>query len=380
MDEIARRLNDLLGPDGYRLEPKEYVSGRPVFGFSEIKPTTPRVRGSSEHFTEDVVPLVTTVARLAALDGSALEREVLDTANPRLEDPECDNLYSPTYFYTLTLLVPVDLFARLGDTVRAIEERIIDRISRVLRSPDKHHVTAVVIQPVLGSYSSGDLADIMVMSSHEPIPRFWSPGQFRLFISHATTFKQRATALRHELARYHISGFVAHETIEAGNLWQQEIEAGLRSMQAMTALITPNFRDSNWTDQEVGWALGSSKYVLPVRREADPYGFLGEVQGIQGLGKSVRQVADEIFATLLRVPATRDALVEALASGFEGSESYRQARDNLRLLERATPIPEFLIGRIEGAVESNDQIANATRVPESVRKIVRTNRTIKRAK
>ena len=75
------RLNALLGPDGYRLEPKEYISGRPVYGSREIEPTTPLVRSSSRHFTEDVAPLVTTVARLADLDGSDFEKEVLNVAN-----------------------------------------------------------------------------------------------------------------------------------------------------------------------------------------------------------------------------------------------------------------------------------------------------------
>ena len=375
VDEIAGTLNALLGPDGYRLEPKEYISGRPVYGSREIEPTTPLVRSSSRHFTEDVAPLVTTVARLADLDGSDFEKEVLNVANSRLEDPEYDNWDGGTYYYTLTLLVPVDLFTRLGDQVRVTEERILSRISHVLRAPDRHQVTAVVVQPNLVPPSTDVLADVVVGRSQQPIPNFWSPGQFRLFISHVTSFKETATALRHELSRYHISGFVAHETIEGGELWQREIEAGLRSMQAMMALITPDFRASNWVDQEIGWALGSGIYVLTVRYGADPHGFIGEVQGIQGRGKRVSQVAGEIFETLLRGSATRNTVFEALVSGFEGSDSYRKTWENLRLLEQATPIPEFLIGRIEGAGGSNDQIANATGMPARVRKLARTSRS-----
>lgn len=375
VDEIAGRLNALLGPDGYRLEPKKYVSGRPVYGSIEIEPGTPLVRSSSRHFTDDVAPLVTTLARLADLDGSDFEKEVLNAANPRLEDSEYDNWDGGTYYYTLTLLVPVDLFARLGDQVRATEERILSRVAHVLRAPDRHHVTAVVIQPSLVSASTDVLADVMVGRVQKPIPPFWSPGQFRLFISHVTSFKQRATALRHKLSRYHISGFVAHETIEAGELWQREIEAGLRSMQAMTALITPDCRDSDWVDQEIGWAIGSGIYVLPVRRGADPHGFIGEVQGIQGLEKSVSQVAGEIFEALLRVSATRDTLLEALVSGFEGSDSFRETQENLLLLEQATPIPELLMGRIEAAVGSNDQITNTMGMLSRVRNLARASRS-----
>lgn len=176
--------------------------------------------------------------------------------------------------------VPVNLLARLGDQVRPIEERIGNRVKGVLRAADRHHVTAVAIQPSMLDRTPEELADVVVARSERPVPRFWAPRQFRPFISHVTSFRQRATALRQELSRFHISGFVAHETIEPGEPWQREIEAALRSMDTMAALITPDFHDRKWTDQEVGWALGSGVYVLPVRRGADPYGFLGEVQGI----------------------------------------------------------------------------------------------------
>jgi hypothetical protein len=376
-DEVAsitRVLNGLLAPDGYRLVVQDHMSGRPIYAGVEIQPEPLRARAAAKHFTEDVRPLVATVARLAELDGSTLEQEVLRSAEPRLEEPEHDNWDGGTYYYTLTLIVPVDLFARLGDQVRPIEERISNRIKGVLRIPDRHHVTGVVIQPSMLDRTSGELADVVVARSERPIPQFWAPQQFRLFISHVTSFKQRATALRQELSRFHISGFIAHETIDPGELWQREIEAALRSMDAMAALITPDFHESKWTDQEVGWALGSGIYVLPVRRGADPYGFLGEVQGVQGLGKKVPQVADAIFDTLLRLSRTKVALLEAIVVGFEQSSSYHSARENLSLLERARTLPEPLLRRIEVATRSNEQIAQSFGVAERVEELAKLAR------
>ena len=69
----------------------------------------------------------------------------------------------------------------------------------------------------------------------------------------------------------------------------------------------PGFPKSRWTDQEVGWALGRDVHVLPVRRGIDPYGFLGEVQGIQGIGKTVGQVAEGTYRHpfVCRVPLKR---------------------------------------------------------------------------
>ncbi|MCH8137066.1 MAG: hypothetical protein IIB77_13905, partial [Proteobacteria bacterium] len=36
VEQLSRTLNDLLAPDGYRLEPISHVSGRPVFAAIEI--------------------------------------------------------------------------------------------------------------------------------------------------------------------------------------------------------------------------------------------------------------------------------------------------------------------------------------------------------
>lgn len=371
VERLAESLNDLLAPDGYRLAVADHISGRPVFAAEEVPPQPLGLRQAPKHFTDDIRPLIATISRLAELDGSKLEQEVLQSADPSLEEPEFDNWNGGTYYYTLTLVVPVDVYARLGDQVRLIEERLSNRISGVLRKPDFRHISAVVIQPSLIERTSAKLADVVSDGLKRPVPNFWAPGQFRLFISHVTTFKQRATALRQKLSRYYISGFVAHEAIDPGELWQREIKAALKSMHAMVALLTPDFHESRWTDQEIGWALGSGVHVLPVRRGSDPYGFIGEVQGVQGYGKTVSKVAEEIFDSMLRHTLTKDDLIEALVLGFERSSSYRESKDNLSLLERARKIPEPLLQRIEVALRTNDQISESPGVVVRAEKMIR---------
>jgi hypothetical protein len=372
-EHIARALNQLLEPDGYELAPLGSVSGRPVYKSRQVRKHAKRPQPPRKHFTEDVMPLVGTVAKLAELDGSDLEKDVLQSATPNLEEAEYDNWNGGTFYHTLTLTVPVEQFARLGDQVPTIETRIKERIERVLRAPDSHHVSAVVIQPSLFDSDETGIAEVIAARADRPIPQFWAPDRFRLFLSHVTSFKQRAAALRQELLRYHISGFVAHETIEPGTLWQREIEAALRTMDAMAALLTPDFHASNWTDQEIGWALGAGVYVLPIRRGADPYGFIGEIQGIQGVGKTVGQVAEETFSILLRQSRTRGRILEAVVAGFERSNSYAEARTNLRLIESAAPLPEPFLNRIEVAAASNAQISDSQGVPERVDRLIASN-------
>ena len=44
--------------------------------------------------------------------------------------------------------------------------------------------------------------------------------------------------------------------------------------------MTDEFQDSDWTDQEIGFAMGRKKPIVSVRMGTDPYGFIGKYQGI----------------------------------------------------------------------------------------------------
>jgi hypothetical protein len=134
---------------------------------------------------------------------------------------------------------------------------------------------------------------------------FWEAHHFRLFLSHLSTFKKTTGALQAALRRYGISAFVAHVDIEPTREWQDEIEAGLFSMDALVAILMPGFKESNWTDQEVGVAIGRGVLVIPIIRGLTPYGFIGKYQGLQANGMTVPQVAEQVFGILVAAPKTR---------------------------------------------------------------------------
>lgn len=55
-----------------------------------------------------------------------------------------------------------------------------------------------------------------------------------------------------------IAVFVAHAAINPTEEWQQVIEYALRSCDACAALLAPGFKESDWTDQEVGFCMARS--------------------------------------------------------------------------------------------------------------------------
>lgn len=67
--------------------------------------------------------------------------------------------------------------------------------------------------------------------------------------------KKEAAALKDSLSIYGISCFVAHMDIHPTKEWQSEIENALSSMDSLVALMTKDFHNSLWTDQEIGFVL-----------------------------------------------------------------------------------------------------------------------------
>jgi len=127
-------------------------------------------------------------------------------------------------------------------------------------------------------------------------PHFWKDGYFKLFISHLAKEKVETETLKVILEKYGITGFVAHTDIEPTKEWQKEIELALRTCDSLVALMVDGFHDSNWTDQEIGYALGRDLLIIPIRMGQDPYGFIGKFQAISF--KDINSVANEIFHTL----------------------------------------------------------------------------------
>ena len=115
------------------------------------------------------------------------------------------------------------------------------------------------------------------------LERLWGPsGSIRAFVSHKAEFREGAAELKEHLRWYGISAFLAHEDIAPTREWQDEILLALESMDVMIPLLTPGFRESEWTNEEVGYAnVCRDVQIIPrgaVRRGADPCGFIGRYQ------------------------------------------------------------------------------------------------------
>jgi hypothetical protein len=157
----------------------------------------------------------------------------------------------------------------------------------------------------------GIIQDGATVGPVEPPQNWQSTKRFRLFISHISADKLIATRLKDALTAHEIAGFVAHEDIHPTLAWQDEIERGLRTMDAMVAVHTKGFSASFWTQQEIGFALGRGVKVISFKYGEDPTGFIGKHQALPRLRRSAEEIAAEIDRLLATDPRTAERLKEA---------------------------------------------------------------------
>lgn len=185
---------------------------------------------------------------------------------------------------------------------------------------------------------------------------FWKTGHFKLFVSHLSRFKKTIGHLKKELEKYGISSFVAHEDIEPTKEWQDEIEKGLFSMDALCAVLMPGFKESNWTDQEIGVAIGRGVLIIPIRRELDPYGFIGKYQGLQAYGKNVDEVAEDIFEVISKNPKTRNKIINYLVDLFLLSNEANEAIERINSLKKINDFPVDKINLLNQRITENKNL------------------------
>lgn len=196
--------------------------------------------------------------------------------------------------------------------------------------------------------------------------KFWLTGHFRLFLSHLASFKQTMSQLQKALRAYGISAFVAHEDVEPTKEWQDEIEKALFSMDALAAILMPGFKSSDWTDQEVGAAIGRDVLIVPIKRGLDPYGFIAKYQGMQGEGKKIAEVADYLFQVLGNHAKTKSKMANALVQQVLVSTRVDEAMDKLALLRRIGSLPEKHLEKLRENVLRNDSLAASERFLSSL--------------
>lgn len=194
----------------------------------------------------------------------------------------------------------------------------------------------------------------------------WASAPLFVFLSHLHQHREFTARLQRQLRSYGIESFVAHNDIEPSKTWRDEIKSGLASCHAFVALLHNGFHQSQWCDQEVGWALGRRVPIIPVRPPGGERrdGFLGDYQDVILTKEDEFFLSRQIFMSLFHDPRTHEAGVRCLAEGFVNSWSFDTTRWFWELIAAEPHFESEQLRRLEYAVATNNQVFNAVYGPQ----------------
>lgn len=184
----------------------------------------------------------------------------------------------------------------------------------------------------------------------------WNEGHVRVFLSHTAKEKEFVGEVSRELAVVGIHGFVAHETMKIERPWQSQIEVALRTAEAFVGLVHPPFNESNWCQQELGWAKGRGLPEFFIRLGANPEGFAASTQWPSGNGRTAKEVAHEIVAWLERTTDFTNRIVDGLMGALEGASDYYSAEAAAKRIVALEDLTESSWKRLAQVFWKNDQV------------------------
>lgn len=328
--------------------------------------------------------ILAATANYYSTKGNVLAHRIVVNSSYRIEERyDYDNWDGGQTGHAIYLDIPSSLYFSAFNELERLGADIASVMNKVARIPHEHiaHVSLELREDTISPHwrqESGVLVDQTLQHKavdSKLIERLWGAGHVRLFISHKTTAKIEAGEYKKVLLPYGVSSFVAHEDIEPTLEWQEEIERALFTMDVLVAMLTPDFHDSCWTDQEVGIAMGRRVPVIPIRLGQVPYGFIGKYQALGGTLSESKTTAERVYEILWKTSSIHSRLCEALIIAFENAASFSQANTIMKRLMTIEQLPHDLIDRAEKAPSVNNQVADAYIVIAELSKMIHKWRT-----
>ena len=246
---------------------------------------------SNFELPKNIEHYLATLSKLYAHEGKSQLQEIIVNAQIRVHEGwDYDNWNGGTSGHALFLAIPERLFLSSIKQKGDIETKITEDLNK-LHNFQNESISTVFLEMETAMDHEWRKESGLLLAGKRVVPpdatkRIWGDVGFRVFLSHKSEVKKETAVLKDGLRLFGISCFVAHEDIHPTKAWQDEIENALASMDGFVALMTEGFHDSNWTDQEIGYAVAKGVPIIAVRLGKDPYGFIGKFQALSSTWQS----------------------------------------------------------------------------------------------
>lgn len=198
-----------------------------------------------------------------------------------------------------------------------------------------------------------------------------------IFLSYSSKDKVVAGEIKSQLDDFGLEAFLAHEDIAPSLEWQEVILQRLESCNIFIPLISQNFKESDWTNQEAGIAFSKRNLIIPLSLGGiAPYGFIGKYQALQVKTKHIEDTCAEIIETIKKHDRFKSVLQELTIKSFLNSNSFIDAKTKsqpLMLFDNFTP--EQVNRILEGSIK-NEQIWASFGARPNLKELIKKYETV----
>lgn len=177
------------------------------------------------------------------------------------------------------------------------------------------------------------------------------------FISYSHEDKIIAGEIKKKLDSLGFEVFLAHEDIEPTTQWEKEIYKNLKECDVFIALISNNFKNSKWTDQETGIAYRGNKFIIPISINMAPYGFINKFQALY-YKDDVDECCNTIISTLISSPVS-DKFKNSMINNYINSKQFSDANIKENIIAKCEPYADNQVNKILFGFLVNDQVREA---------------------
>ncbi|MDG6935119.1 MAG: toll/interleukin-1 receptor domain-containing protein [Nitrososphaerota archaeon] len=323
------------------------------------------VRGAIEMVIVDMIyswPKIKRLAKSLGIDPALLPNNKSEAACIITENSKSD----------INLIIQVLKFSKKG-----MWDRNYFKIARETINPPLQKYMHMSID------EDGKLIDYEKFGIRKPLENSEKEGHsFHFFLSHSTLDLAFAKTLKEEFERYGFSVFLAHNDIDLSADWVEEILLQLRSCKAFIALLTTNFRASDWCAQESGIAYINNLKVLPLNCDGQTisYGFIGKYQArplifkAQGRNdveeKKFRHDVNEVVNVLMGEQEIVRFVRQSILRKLSRIENFHDADCVFSQLLKLEPFSEEEAKSIAQISNSNSQIYNSGTASEPLKRLI----------
>ena len=187
----------------------------------------------------------------------------------------------------------------------------------------------------------------------------------KIFLSYSSADKVVVGEIKKGLESLDYEVFLAHEDIEPAEEWQDVILENLGTCDIFVPVLSQEFKDSSWTDQETGFALALGKLIVPIDLGYVPYGFISKYQALK-MRDNVIECCRKVRNVIRKNPAFKEIYDNLMINAFVNSSTFNEANGRAEFLQRYEPFTNPQINEIIKGYLHNNQIRRAWRAKPNV--------------